>query len=235
MKSSIAPTRAAHFLFGTLSRTPATRPSGLALRNFFTATQPAANSKLVSFVQRLAPVRRFRNLRFKSDSSSSQRLNPTPYLGSPEPAPSLSQRLKKLSREYGWTAVGVYFALTVIDFPFCFLAVRLLGTDRIGHYEDVIKNAFWTVIRVAFPEAGKKSKDAEIAEATAREGDFGAAELDQRNGAAASIWTQLGLAYLVHKSFIFVRVPLTAAILPKVVKTLRKWGYNVGTKKPKTN
>lgn len=49
----------------------------------------------------------------------------------------------------------------------------------------------------------------------------------------AAIWTQLGLAYIVHKSFIFVRVPLTAAVLPKVVKTLRSWGYNIGKKKPK--
>jgi hypothetical protein len=48
-----------------------------------------------------------------------------------------------------------------------------------------------------------------------------------------AIWTQLGLAYLVHKSLIFFRVPLTAAVLPKVVKTLRSWGYNIGKKKPK--
>lgn len=42
------------------------------------------------------------------------------------------------------------------------------------------------------------------------------------------VWTQLALAYAIHKSFIFVRVPLTAAITPKVVKTLRGWGWNIG-------
>lgn len=42
--------------------------------------------------------------------------------------------------------------------------------------------------------------------------------------------TQLALAYAIHKSFIFVRVPLTAAILPKVVKVLRSFGWNIGTK-----
>jgi hypothetical protein len=47
---------------------------------------------------------------------------------------SISQRLKKLSREYGWSAVGVYFALSVLDFPFCFLFVRLVGTERIGTF-----------------------------------------------------------------------------------------------------
>jgi hypothetical protein len=48
-----------------------------------------------------------------------------------------------------------------------------------------------------------------------------------------AIWTQLGLAYAIHKSFIFVRVPLTAAVLPKVVKQLRKWGFDIGKRKPK--
>src|SRR5271156_6171836 len=51
---------------------------------------------------------------------------------------SLSQRLRKLSREYGWTALGVYLALSALDFPFCFLAVRTLGTDRIGHWEHAV-------------------------------------------------------------------------------------------------
>jgi len=45
---------------------------------------------------------------------------------------SLSQRLKKLSKEYGWTAVGVYLTLSVLDFPFCFLLVRIVGTEKIG-------------------------------------------------------------------------------------------------------
>ncbi|KAH7084797.1 hypothetical protein BKA63DRAFT_3098 [Paraphoma chrysanthemicola] len=209
--------------------------SPLLSRTFFAA---APRSSFLSPCQRSALARRGRFLRFKSDSPRPQQPNPTPHLGSPEPAPSLSQRLKKLSREYGWTAVGVYFALSVLDFPFCFLAVRLLGTDRIGHYEDVVKNAFWTVVRLAIPDAGRPSAGApateDVAEATAREGHLSAAEVAERSRADASIWTQLGLAYLVHKSFIFIRVPLTAAVLPKVVKTLRKWGYDIGKKKPKT-
>jgi N-terminal acetyltransferase 2 len=40
--------------------------------------------------------------------------------------------MRKLSREYGWSAVGVYFALTALDFPFCYLFVRQMGTDKIG-------------------------------------------------------------------------------------------------------
>lgn len=48
---------------------------------------------------------------------------------------SLSARLRKLSREYGWAAVGVYLGLSVLDFPFCFLLVRMVGTDRIAEIE----------------------------------------------------------------------------------------------------
>jgi hypothetical protein len=41
--------------------------------------------------------------------------------------------------------------------------------------------------------------------------------------------TQLALAYAIHKGiFIFVRVPLTVALTPKVVKVLRGWGYQIG-------
>lgn len=45
---------------------------------------------------------------------------------------SLSQRLKKLFKDYGKSAIGVYLALSVLDFPFCFLLVRIVGTDTIG-------------------------------------------------------------------------------------------------------
>lgn len=59
--------------------------------------------------------------------------------------------------------------------------------------------------------------------------------LDQHaNVCFIAIWTQLALAYAIHKSFIFIRVPLTAAVTPKVVKTLRGWGWDIGKRKPKT-
>jgi hypothetical protein len=45
--------------------------------------------------------------------------------------------------------------------------------------------------------------------------------------------TQLALAYAIHKSFIFIRVPLTAAITPKVVKILRGWGWDIGKRTTK--
>jgi hypothetical protein len=72
---------------------------------------------------------------------------------------SLSQRLRKLSREYGWTAVGVYFALSALDFPFCFLAVKLLGTDRIGRWEHVVMSYVKGLIKWPLGQGGQDAVD----------------------------------------------------------------------------
>lgn len=80
----------------------------------------------------------------------SRRCNSTkpPIHPTPEPSLSLSQRFRKLSREYGWSALGVYLTLSALDFPFCFLAVRWLGTDRIGRLEHAILERIWKLWRL---------------------------------------------------------------------------------------
>ncbi|MCJ1486178.1 hypothetical protein MMC06_006354 [Schaereria dolodes] len=190
-------------------------------------------------------------------NSSKPSYNPTPDLNSP--SLSLSQRLRKLSREYGWSALGVYLLLSALDFPFCFIAVRWLGTDRIGHWEHEVIEWFWRAwpLRIPVPEAsgqdgttqgveiagtGAKIEEYGVieggrgAESVAVPGyDHGVKDAEQRNKSEnASIWTQLALAYAIHKSFIFIRVPLTAAVTPKVVKVLRGWGWDIGKRKPRS-
>jgi len=49
---------------------------------------------------------------------------------------SFGAKWRKISREYGWVAVGVYFSLSVLDFPFCFALVRIIGTDKIGMFSN---------------------------------------------------------------------------------------------------
>ena len=85
--------------------------------------------------------------------------NPTPHLNSPESSLSLSQRLRKLSREYGWSAFGIYLLLSALDFPFCFAAVRYLGTDRIGHYEHVVLEQIRSLVPEAIKERWRKVKE----------------------------------------------------------------------------
>ncbi|KAL8905590.1 MAG: hypothetical protein Q9207_002540 [Kuettlingeria erythrocarpa] len=193
-------------------------------------------------------IRHNLNKRFNSNKPT---LDPTPSLGSPEPSLSLSQRLRKLSREYGWSALGVYLLLSALDFPFCFLAVRWIGTETIGRWESIIVEQFRQVFNLlpfssdpAIPAAEIKSVGAKaegyapVAPRSDEIGvpgyDHGVKEAEERNKSEeASIWTQLALAYAIHKSFIFIRVPLTAAVTPKVVKVLRGWGWDIGKRRPK--
>lgn len=189
MKPQVTRLWAERLLFGSsqAARSAAPRPTAPFLRTFFTSTQHSARVRLPSKTfqqsallylrfQRSALARRFRSIRFNSNKSNGSHLDPTPHLGSPEPAQSLSQKLKALSKEYGWAALGVYLGLSALDFPICFLAVRLLGTDRIGRYEEVVKDAFWNLVRLVVPEAGTTSAEKhardETAEATLREGSL---------------------------------------------------------------
>ncbi|TQS33578.1 hypothetical protein Golomagni_06072 [Golovinomyces magnicellulatus] len=155
---------------------------------------------------------------------------------------SLSDRLKKLIKEYGWATVGVYLALSVLDFPFCFLLVRIVGTEKIGKIEHYIVSAVKTVIpesvRNKFHELWSSLKKKETkhlgnddVSETVEMAGWGVEKASERNSEEASLATQLALAYAIHKSFIFLRVPLTAAVTPKVVKVLRGWGWNIGKKK----
>ncbi|KAK1836332.1 hypothetical protein QBC39DRAFT_339437 [Podospora conica] len=167
---------------------------------------------------------------------------------------SLGARLKKLSREYGWTAVGVYMTLSVLDFPFCFLLVRTVGTDRIAEIEHIVVSNVQKVIPEQVKEGWAKYRESRGGQveagveapmppptgtttvaATSEEAKaagWGVEEADKRTAKeGASLATQLALAYAIHKSFIFVRVPLTAAILPKVVRVLRGWGWEIGKRR----
>ncbi|KAL6802961.1 hypothetical protein GGI42DRAFT_16952 [Trichoderma sp. SZMC 28013] len=158
---------------------------------------------------------------------------------------SLSGRFKKLSREYGWSAVGVYFALSVLDFPFCFLLVRVVGTERIGQVEHYVVSAVskfipesvrtrWNEWRESLKTEEKQHLGSnEISDKVEMAG-WGVEKAQQRNREEASLATQLALAYAIHKSFIFLRVPLTAAVTPKVVKVLRGWGWNIGKRTPRS-
>ncbi|KIW91427.1 uncharacterized protein Z519_08323 [Cladophialophora bantiana CBS 173.52] len=245
--------RAMHQSRAPLQQSFRTRPFLEAQRAFLrrsTHTQRAMGTSSSPSVQafraaRKQPLRRNNVVGRRNNSTSNSTSGSTA-----NQKPSLKERLKTMSREYGWTAVGVYLALSALDFPFCFLAVRMMGTETIGHYEHVVVETFKAIVK--WPLQGSQKAeipaDGAINEATEvkeleQHGAQGGRILEQEEetndhgykaaqkanqGEDASIWTQLALAYAVHKSFIFIRVPLTAAVLPKVVKTLRSWGWNIG-------
>lgn len=132
-----------------------------------------------------------RHLFCQRSYSTKPSISPPPHLKPPEPSLSLSQRFRKLSREYGWSALGVYLALSALDFPFCFLAVRWLGTDRIGHWEHVILEWVWKVWKVVpnpfqareavVAEAGLNVEESRGDEIGLAGYDHGVKEAEERN------------------------------------------------------
>lgn len=82
--------------------------------------------------------------------------------------------------------MGIYFSLSALDFPFCFLAVRLLGTERIGHWEHVVMESFWKVVEIPFPDIrGTEASAQEIASgggvAVREGGGWGVEEAEAEN------------------------------------------------------
>jgi hypothetical protein len=118
----------------------------------------------------------------------------------------VSQRLKILFKKYRWPALGIYLGLSVVDFGVAFLAVRAFGTENIGRYEKII-------LKKVEDTFGWKTKGTpETVETAGSEG--------------ASIWTEIALAYTIHKTlFALIRVPVTVAITPSLVKWFQRKGY----------
>jgi Protein of unknown function (DUF1279) len=67
--------------------------------------------------------------------------------------------MRKLSREYGYAALGVYLALSTLDLPFCYLAVSYLGTERIGHWEHAILSYIKGILKWPMGEEGNGAID----------------------------------------------------------------------------
>lgn len=159
-------------------------------RNFSNVVPRLRQSPFHQLLARNSSRRPVRHILNKRVESTKPPLDPNPNLGSPKPSLSLSQRLRKLSREYGWSALGVYLLLTALDFPLCFLAVRWIGTERIGHLESVIVHQFWRLFDLLPFSSHSRSQTVEavesvvvnVDESEVGEGyDHGVKEAEDRN------------------------------------------------------
>lgn len=83
---------------------------------------------------------------------------------------------------------GVYFGLSALDLPFCFLAVRALGTDRVARWEHAIVGTIKDAIKTVMPDVGAKADEVveqvetAVGSPAAREGNvWGVPEAEARN------------------------------------------------------
>lgn len=111
-----------------------------------------------------------------------QRFSSTASNTTTKPQPqSLSQRLKTLSREYGWSALGVYLALSALDFPFCFATVRLVGVERIGYLEHAILDWIKGTFGQFWPGGLESAHKAQAHEEGGAVDEHGVIEAERRN------------------------------------------------------
>lgn len=120
--------------------------------------------------------------------------------------------LKELMKKYGYAALGVYLFLSMLDLPLCYLFVASVGDEKIKEYQEKVKQFFGI----------GQSKDRE-------NGSFKKEEENDKKGSKYSaFWTTFFIAYGLHKSLVFIRLPLTATLTPSIVKQLQKFGFNIG-------
>lgn len=149
-----------------------------------------------------------RSLRsYTANTRSSQPADPHSFAPvADETKLSLSERFKVLFKKYRWPTLIVYFGLSVVDFGISFLVVRAFGTEKIGRYEKII-------LRKVEDVTGWKAKGTPPQKL-------------EEGQEAVSIWTEVALAYTIHKTlFALIRIPVAVAITPPLVKWYHRRGY----------
>jgi hypothetical protein len=149
-------------------------------------------------------------------------------------AKGVGNKLKDLMKKYGRHALGVYLFLSAIDFGIAFLGVHLVGAERLEKVKDIIMDK-WREYRPALETDNELIDDAtDKAEKVAREiletaqsgKEANEAPPPRKRNGSTLLWAEAALAYTIHKTlFLPVRVGLTAAWTPKLVKwlTMRGW------------
>lgn len=166
---------------------------------------------------------------------------------SPPPKASLKERLRFLSRRYGWWAIGVYLLASLVDFSLVFLAIHMLGAEHIRELETKARNWIGLGKRdvseeratgqgmkdilgvgVGNAEPASENNSAARKEVLAKVKTGGAPGGTGQQGAGSStLWTEAVLAYTIHKTLLLpFRVAVTAAVLPSFVKLMVRWGLS---------
>jgi len=186
-------------------------------------------------------------------TQSNPPLNPAPAGGaSPPPNPdsapnaeqqTVAQKLRGLFRTHGWSALVVYLLLSALDFGLTFAVIYVVGADRVREAEDYVLDALeWRRkdgepgrVKRAVTEWSDKRKSPEklARDEEKREqkriDDERKKQEDEHHGADKSAYGAIAstavLAYVIHKTALLpVRVGVTVAITPKVVRQLQRWG-----------
>lgn len=147
------------------------------------------------------------------------------------PKPQKPRGFKDLMKEYGFAGLAVYFGLSILDLPFFYLLVHSMGSEKIEYYENKAKQQFgYGITDEELKERQEISKIHQRVEESESNNELTKPDTSWLEFFKSQFsLTELILAYGVHKSFIFIRLPIAAAITPYIVKTLRRWGFKIGS------
>ncbi|KAK9453750.1 hypothetical protein V1511DRAFT_504393 [Dipodascopsis uninucleata] len=170
-----------------------------------------------------------------------RRFNSTGSSSSPKSDPSASRTgseatgsskssggyFSNLTKKYGWPVVYVYLGLSALDYPFCFAFVHYIGQEKVGQLEHMAMEYAKPVldyVNQLLVSIGLKSQ-----------GSYGtsidhepnqtpdkSSESTSKTG-TPSLLTEMAIAYGVHKSLVFIRLPLAVAITPSILKFCEKY------------
>ncbi|KAL1922114.1 uncharacterized protein VTP21DRAFT_10756 [Calcarisporiella thermophila] len=131
--------------------------------------------------------------------------------------PSKPGKFKELMKKYGPMSVVVYMGVSTIDLGATFAILQIAGGEHVLKIEDWCKEnlGFWKKLY------GGDSHEEDQAVAVVEK------EKAQGNG-QPSVWTVFAIAYGIHKLLVPLRLGLTAAITPPLVKKLQSMGWRVG-------
>ncbi|KAI8342221.1 hypothetical protein BD560DRAFT_412020 [Blakeslea trispora] len=122
-----------------------------------------------------------------------------------------TSKLKELTKKYGAVGVLVYLGVGCVDLGITFGVIQLAGLDKV----KAIEKGVMDVVYSTGEKIGYKPKGREETEI-----------VDQPTDTPPSIASVFLLAYGIHKTLLLpVRLTITAAITPAVVRKLHQLGW----------
>lgn len=151
-----------------------------------------------------------------------------PAQGSPKQGtePPKQSGIKGLIHRYGYAALAIYLGLSVVDFAITFGLVHSMGEEKVKQLEDTVKKFF------GFDSSKSKGEKEyggriDMSEDPLNEETAGKPKKPS-SWISSTLLAEIGVAFAIHKSLIFLRVPFTMAITPPIVKALQRWGFQIG-------
>lgn len=151
----------------------------------------------------------------------------------PPPPPPRVPHVRSVFYQYGYSGIVVYFIISTLDLAILFGLVHNYGEKRVIEVENSVKEYFGIgkTSTNNHDKYGGKIDDIEedigLSKKKQTSNDINSKdhELDRNK---TTLLTEFGIAYTLHRSLFFVRIPLTLAITPVIVKILQRRGYNIG-------